>query len=76
MPREIAISQTFTVFGVRVVLQSEDCDALDAAQAVFDDWNNPDLFEGDTEIYVVRKDTMYNEASLTDTSQVKIDPLP
>ena len=71
MPREIAISQTFTVFGVRVVLQSEDCDALDAAQAVFDEWNNPDLFEGDAEIYVVLNAYDVNETTPADASHVE-----
>lgn len=70
MPREIAQIQTFTLFGVRVVLESESREALQAASSPYSERNDLDADEDRGSIYIVMRAYKVNEPRLSDASHV------
>jgi hypothetical protein len=69
MPSKIVLNQTFTVFGARIIFESDNREALDAASALFKSWDEPDLFDG-TSISIVSKEYDVNEPR-ADASQIE-----
>ncbi|HEY4125733.1 MAG TPA: hypothetical protein VGM36_14030, partial [Rhizomicrobium sp.] len=75
MPRKNTPNQSFTMFGVRVVLESEDREALKVVLTQYANWNAPELFDGSTSIYIVLRVYKVNENILADTSHVQGESL-
>jgi len=70
MPREIAQIQTFTLFGVRVVLESESREASKAASLPYSERNEPEMMEEYGSIYIVMRAYKVNEPRSSDASHV------
>lgn len=70
MPSEIAQIQTFTLFGVRVVLESESREALEAVASAYDENDEPGPTGECVSIYVVMRSYKVNERQHCDGSHV------
>ena len=65
------LRQIFTMFGVRVVFDAENGDALEVARAIYTQWDQPGLFDGTSVVHVVLKEYSVNENPSADTSHVE-----